>query len=158
MSEINPDWQNVRILEPRLEKVQKWKVALFTARDVKSQLLYAVFNVKPPSAEVLAKRKEKTMGKPITIAQNYDKSQVRKLKSLIKYGVVQFKTVEERIETSHQYRSVLANYIINANSFYNPAQYLLSKYCLLALQVSRRLGEKPYPVMLPPYVPNEFED
>ena len=158
MKEINPNWPFCQIQEPSKVTLQKWKTTLFNARDVKSQVLYAVFNVKPPPPEALAKQKTKMMGKPMTIAQNFDKSQARWLKSLIKDGVVQCETVKQRIEQSQQYRSVLANNIINANSFPNPAQYLLSDHCRYALRVSRQKGELAYPAPQPPYEPAVFKD
>jgi hypothetical protein len=79
----------------------------------------------------------------MTNAGNYDKSQDRKLRSLIKLGVVDYAEVMDRINQNPQYRITLAQYLLNVDCYYNPAQYLLSTYCQAALEKCRALNEVP---------------
>jgi len=141
--EYNPNWRSCCIDAPQDAMLRMMRNVLHEARAVKSQIIYAVFNVKPPAPEVLKKRQENIRGNPGTIAAQYDSSQDRKLRSLVKLGVVQYTDVRDRITRNAQYRTLTANYLVNVDCYYNPAQYLLSKYCVFALETARQLGEMP---------------
>jgi len=117
--------------------------SLFKAQDVKSQVIHACFNVRPPDAATAKKRAENIKGNPITIAQNFDKSQVRKLNSLVRLNACNYVDVTDRINRNAQYRTSLAEYLINIACYYNPAQFALSRHCKLALTLARQLGEIP---------------
>ena len=76
------------------------------------------------------------------------------MRSLTRTGLENFVDVMDRINRDAGYRRFLANYIINVDCYYNPAQYLLSRYCTAALLVCRGNGEiepaqPPAPVTVP---------
>ena len=152
------NWRDMYIVQLTNFEYELHKQLLFEARMVKSQIVYAVFNVKPPPQDVLDKRSSHTKGKPSTIASTFDKSQDRKLRSLVKQGVAQHPDVMDRITRHAPYRTTLANYLINVDCYYNPAQYLLSKYCKAALKLARELGEMPEATPPPPIRLPEFPD
>jgi hypothetical protein len=140
-NECNPWWRNSQIYATPDQYLNVFKDVIYEARRLKGRIIYATFNVRPPPPEVLRKRAENIKGMPATIAANFDKSQDRKNASLRKHGASDHPDVWDRINRHEPYRRSMANYLINVDCYYNPAQYVLSKYCRHALQIARQMKE-----------------
>jgi len=155
-AQYDPRWRDIHAIDLDKHWLEIFKKVLIEARDVKAQITYAVFNDKPPEQAVLDKRTANIRGKPATVASTFDKSQDRRVRSLTKHGVESFTDVMDRIQRDAGYRRFLANYLINVDCYYNPAQYLLSRYCRAAFACRRGNGEiepaqPPAPVTLPEF-------
>ena len=157
LDEVNPRWQQAWIIAPSEELLARCKKSLHEARRLKGQVPYAVFNLKPPSQEVLKRRHTNSCGNPCTLASTFDKSQDRWLKSLNK-NVTNYPDVMDRIKSSAPFRINLANHLLHLDCYPNPAQYLLSRYCTYALTLARQLDEVEQITPLKAVQLNQFAD
>ncbi len=149
-AECNPAWRGIQITAYEDIYLNLFKQSIHESRRLKSNVIYALFLVKPPPPEVLKKRLEASRGNPGTIASNFDKSQDRLMKSLNKNKGTDYVDVQDRIRRHAPYRVSLAEHLMNVDCYPNPAQYLLSKYCKYALEMARNAGEVAPVIEFPP--------
>jgi hypothetical protein len=144
--ELVCDWPGIRLLEWSKEFLHAFRNSLHAGMKIKRDSLYALFNVKPPSAEFIRNHEKKLHGTPGRRARVFDSEQRRRIESFHRTGFKPYNTVDEWIRNDEVYRKHLINYLVNASSYFDPARYLLSNTCNLAYEVAIELGEIPMPV------------